>query len=216
MQDQVDKYFPTDEGEQNYLTYLQGPGDDLGLFMKDLENGNEIKKALPKKDAETKESEAREAEAKKPASKASSKKAGAGAKGKIRYSYPGEDEGKKAKTNLAKNPPSEKPPEPGSPAEKDPEEPAGPVQEPVKSDPAAQKADASKFAHQVGMNLDSLKKMARKFQSKKELKGRTGFQDFMVSNLKAFVKKHKQVDRDYFGLLYDNLISGESNVGKDS
>ena len=56
------------------------------------------------------------------------------------------------------------------------------------------------------MDVNVLKKMAKKFQDKKELGGRSGFQDFMTTQLKAFMKKHKQIDRDYFGLLFDNLL----------
>lgn len=159
-----------------------------------------IQKALPKKDAETK---SREGEKKdRPKSKASSKKAGAG--GKTRYEYPGEKKGGKGK-KPSPDRAEQREPEEGSPADGDEAE-QGPVQSPVKADLAAQRADPQQFAQQVGMEVGTLKKIALKFRDKKELKGRAGFQDFMMTQLKTFVKKHKQIDRDYFGLLYDGLI----------
>lgn len=200
MADRFSDYFPTDQGEQDFLTYLQGPGDDLGMFLGDEERVK-MEKALPKKDAETKEAEGK---SKKPPSKASSKKTGA--TGKTRYSYPGEEKPDPKKKEKSKGGPAEKrEAEPGSPAQGEEQE-SGPVQAPVKADPAVQSADPQKFAQQVGMDVNVLKKMAKKFQDKKELGGRSGFQDFMTTQLKAFMKKHKQIDRDYFGLLFDNLL----------
>ena len=134
---------------------------------------------------------------------AGAKKQGAGA-GKPRYNYPTE-KGKpgaapqaKPKTMQAEH--DEQAPEQEQQQNGQPE----PQQEPKE----LEFVDPAKLAALLHTSVGVLRKVALKFQRNPNIKGRTGFVDFMRAQLGAFVKKHN-LDDKYIALCYDALVGSD-------
>lgn len=137
-------------------------------------------------------------QAKKPIA-AGEKKQGDGPKGKVRYNYPTE----KGKPGAAPKIQKEEPKMQQVPAEQKQDAKPNPRQEA----PEHEYVDPAKLAALLGVSVGVLRKVAVKFQQKKDRdsRGRNGFVDFMVAQLKKLADKH-DLDAKYFGLVYDSLV----------
>lgn len=150
-----------------------------------------VKKALP----QPKEEKAKPA--RKPIA-AGSKKAGPG--GKARYGYPTE----KGKPGGQKRNAQEEAPQ------KPPEQIANGKPQPQPEPPQHEYADPAKLAALLHVSVGVLRKIATKFQGDPQKKGRTGFVNFMSSQLKRLNDKH-DLGPKFYGLVYDALVGAPAS-----
>ena len=164
---------------------------DQEFMMPTLVVAKSLKKALPKKDKSA------EPVKKTPSRKSTKKKAGA--KGKTRYSYPQDKNKDKPRQKL--EPGDLTKPQTSTPQQLQP-------QQPVPTPPAPQppQADPTDLANQLGVSIETLKRVAKRFVENPKLGGEKGFVTFMKTRLQEVAEKH-HLDGDYFHLIWAALAS---------
>ncbi len=192
--------------QDDIRTLVMGLEDASLLFQAlhaDEEKG--LKKALPRPTEEPSQAA--------PLNPPDVSKKVAGAGGKTRTTYA--DENAKQQNRRAADPKG-KPPEPNpdrpnaEPNSPHDQEAPAPMQDPIPHSPSGPKTvNPTEFANQIGVTVKALSDIAHKFQQTPELKGRLGFINFCRAKLKGVAEKH-QLDSDYFGLLFDALLSPQA------